>query len=147
MIKLKTLIMEDIHVKAYHGTDSKFKEFDPNFLGTKTDPGFFGWGFYFLDDKNNAKRWGKYVITVEIHLKNPLVVSGISDFIQKSGYKQLPQSISKEQHKNLYKKEIQRITKELINSGYDGVVYERSDGITQYVSFDPKTQIKILDIE
>jgi hypothetical protein len=112
----------------YHGTDASFAAFDDSKLGSRTDPGFFGFGHYFVSDQANAQRWGKNVMAAHIELRNPLVVNGITDFVAKSGQQ-------KTEGKPAYAKEMQRVTKHLISQGYDGVVYHRSDGKTQAVAF------------
>lgn len=42
----------------YHGTDKEFDEFDTNFIGTSTDPGWLGEGFYFYTDYYEASQYG-----------------------------------------------------------------------------------------
>jgi hypothetical protein len=118
---------------AYHGSDVAFTKFDPSKMGSRTDPGFFGRGAYFVSDPDNAARWGKHVITARIDLKNPLVVSGITDFVNKAGQR-------KTNGKAEYAAEINRVTDNLIHQGYDGVIYKRSDGTTQYILFFPDKQ-------
>jgi len=131
------LLRED-GVIAYHGSNVEFDKFDAKKIGSRTDPGFFGQGAYFVSDKENAQRWGKHVITAKITLNNPLTVTGITDFIAKTG--QQPTGGDKTKYAN----EIKRITKELIANGFDGVIYNRSDGTTQYVCFFPDSQIEIV---
>jgi tRNA nucleotidyltransferase/poly(A) polymerase len=113
---------------GYHGTDNLFDIFEDSKIGSRTDPGFFGQGHYFLDDPLTASRWGKYVIEADISLRNPLIVSGISEFVQKSGQ-------SKTNTKEEYLKEMIMVTNKLKESGYDGVVINKSDGRQQYVAF------------
>lgn len=152
MIKLKSLINEGIEERImYHGTDTIFERFDSNFIGTRTDPGFFGRGVYLLDDKDNARRWGKYTMTVEVKLENPMYITGITDFVNKSGYisphARSKKKLSKKQFNELYKNEINRATTNLINKGHDGTVYTNENGVTQFTCFNPETQCKIINIE
>jgi hypothetical protein len=149
VIRLSKLVEEILNNRelVYHGTDVLFNKFDISKIGSRTDPGFFGRGFYFIDDKEIAKRWGKYIVSAYVNLKNPLYTTGIEDFIQKSGYKSpLKNNLSREQNNLLYKKEINRITDELIKKGYDGVIYTNSAGKKQYISFFVEP-IEILKVE
>jgi hypothetical protein len=119
---------------VYHGTDAEFDAFDNAKIGSRTDPGFFGAGHYFVDNEANAARWGNRTIAAYVALENPLVVSGITDFVQKAGQR-------KTEGKQAYAQEMQRVTSDLISKGYDGVMYRRSDGTTQVIAFRPE-QIK-----
>lgn len=47
---------------VYHGTNSKFQQFDKSFM----DRMDYGYGFYFSIDKQYAKDYGKYLLTCEI---------------------------------------------------------------------------------
>jgi hypothetical protein len=132
------LLENNNSIIAYHGSDGEFDKFDPKKMGTRTDPGFFGRGAYFVSDKDNAQRWGKHVITAKIKLNNPLTVSSITEFIAKTG--QQPTGGDKIK----YAAEINRITDELITNGFDGVIFNRSNGTTQYVCFFPNSQIQII---
>ena len=148
MIKLKLLMLEEkVETVVFHGSDSIFKTFDSKFIGSRTDPGFAGRGYYFTDNVDTAKQWGKYIYYVRIRLNNPLHITGISDFIEKSGYEQIPSGLSPGQHKIFYKKEINRVTDYLIKKGYDGIVWKMSNGSMQYVSYFPEQQCEILKIK
>jgi hypothetical protein len=127
-------------IVAYHGTDTKFNNFDDAKIGSRTDPGFFGAGHYFVSDKSNAGRWGTYVVSAELTLKHPLHVNGITDFVNKTGQQQVGSDKLK------YRQEINRVTNELKRNGYDGVIYSRSDGTIQYIVFSSK-DIKVINVE
>ena len=129
--------IEWLQTEVYHGTDAIFDKFDKSKCGSRTDPGFFGVGTYFVDDIENAKRWGKYVVTARITLQNPLKVNGITDFVTKTGQQRIDPKLSKDEQKKAYAKEMRRITDLLIKNGYDGVEYVRENGVKQYVVFDP----------
>ena len=121
---------------VFHGTDSQFDSFDNSKLGSRTDPGFFGAGHYFVSDRNNAQNWGKYVKAAYLSIKNPLYVNGISDFVKKSGMKEIGYMSDKEKYKQLYRAEVLRVTGDLRKKGFDGVIYDRGNGKTQYIVFD-----------
>lgn len=45
---------------VYHGTDRAFKQFSTDFVGSRTDSGFFGRGFYFIDDTEWASSYAEF---------------------------------------------------------------------------------------
>lgn len=55
---------------VYHGTDSRFKKFDASYIG-KTDEGFYGRGFYFTPDKEEASEYGPIIIETNLIIKKP----------------------------------------------------------------------------
>lgn len=63
---------------AYHGTDVEFSAFDPSKIGTTTDQGFLGRGFYFSTDPA-VGRSSKHTLTVKLDIKKPLRVD-LPDF-------------------------------------------------------------------
>lgn len=74
MIKLKNLILEsDFNIgPVYHGTNSKFTEFDISKLGSTTQT--LVNGFFFTDDAILAREFGGHVIVAYLSLKNPMVI-------------------------------------------------------------------------
>lgn len=124
----------------YHGGEQAISKIDAGKFGTRTDPGFFGSGFYMTDDMSNAKRWGSQVTEGTVTLNNPLHVSGITDFYNKTGMKQVSSpSMNQKQIQAAYAKEVERVTSELKSKGYDGIVYTRSDGVKQVTVFYPES--------
>ena len=74
---------------AYHGTPNEFRIFDPSWIGTMHDRGFYGKGFYFTfntDPKWNvfaeseASYYGKVVMPVFLKIENPFDFSTLSDY-------------------------------------------------------------------
>lgn len=65
---------------VYSGSDSAFNVFDRRKIGTRTDSGFTGLGFYFTPNYNTADRYrrGPKGVTRAFYLdvKNPLIVEG-----------------------------------------------------------------------
>ena len=72
---------------VYHGTNKKFFEFSPEKMGTgasaknKNRQSFFGPGFYFAEDYNSARDYGRNVIATFLNIRNP----AYSDLSKKSG--------------------------------------------------------------
>ena len=63
---------------AYHGTPNKFDTFDKNKIGTATDSGFFGEGFYFADYKGEAEYYGNIVTPVYLKIQNPIDIIDVA---------------------------------------------------------------------
>ena len=57
-------------LSVYHGTNSKFDKFDASYMG-QTDDGYYGRGFYFTLDKEEAKDYGMNIIQANLIVKNP----------------------------------------------------------------------------
>jgi len=68
--------VKDSKVKetVYHGTDQEFEEFDPTKIGTATDKGMLGKGFYFSKNKKTAESYGDIIKTARLNIKNPLLI-------------------------------------------------------------------------
>ncbi len=52
----------------YHGSKNKFDSFDKKFIGTSTDDGWLGEGFYFYTDPEQAIQYGDlnaYILNIE----------------------------------------------------------------------------------
>jgi hypothetical protein len=58
----------------WHGTNKKFNKFDLSKIGTSSDMGYFGQGFYFAPTELIADYYGDITIKVFVNLKNPLSV-------------------------------------------------------------------------
>jgi len=127
---------------VYHGTGAEFEAFDLAKVGSYTDTGMFGKGFYFSDSPVLASSYaneagnGANVKPVYLSLKNPLEIDDV---------KKLPvipeaQTIDEMRRAgNLYS---ERLRDKLIEQGYDGVVMDwKSKGKKEYVAFYPE-QIK-----
>lgn len=96
---------------VYHSTDADFDTFDKS----KQKRGFYGQGFYFSNDEETTRHYGKNTIPVYLSIKKPL--EGVS---------------STELRNNLEKYKQQ---------GYDGTIHRYNDGTITYSVFEPN-QIK-----
>ena len=56
---------------VYHGTKNKFTKFSKDKIGSKTDYGYAGKGFYFHIDKDTAKVYGDNVMACYLSVQNP----------------------------------------------------------------------------
>lgn len=63
----------EAQIVAYHGTNNSFDEFDPAKIGSTTDSGQLGRGFYFSTDTAIARsqQWQKNVV---LTINNPLLL-------------------------------------------------------------------------
>ena len=59
---------------VYHTTDAEFTEFDKNLIGSKTDSGYYGTGFYFSPYKET--NYGPNRMEVFLNIKNPRRLKG-----------------------------------------------------------------------
>jgi hypothetical protein len=59
---------------CFHGSNEDFTIFDKNKIGSKTDYGFFGRGFYFTNDKKEAYKLleTNKIIECFLNIKNPI---------------------------------------------------------------------------
>lgn len=109
-------------IVAYHGTDAAFKKFDPERIGESTGAGDWGDGFYFTNDPNVAKTFGKNLMEVRLDLKNPAKNDDLLD-----------QDIQKAVEDMMGFTDVEEI---LSQKGFDGIEYTHKDGTIEYVVFD-----------
>ena len=104
-------------IKAYHGTNAEFTTFEYGHIGESSGVGILGDGFYFTDEKELSKQYGKRTLDCYIRIRNPYMAT--------TG--------------DLYN--LDTITLE--NEGYDGVILKVPKG-TIYMTFESE-QIKSAD--
>lgn len=144
---------------VYHGTKDKFSTFDLDKVGTKTDTGMWGKGFYFSSSKKYAETYsnkafdyktGKVlsdkgiVLNVFLSLKNPYIIKNYND---------IPKIITHNEEIddliNSDKIYSEKFRKTLIDNGYDGVFVKfefdfRGGRDYELVAFE-SNQIKLAD--
>lgn len=128
-IKGSKMIKDNKPMIFYHGSKSDFKKFDKNKIGSETDAGFLGSGFYFYTVYNEAAQYGK-VKAFLLNIKKPY-------YIKQTELEKLSKANSNKVSK--------KFTKDLIAKGYDGV-YDNSLNRGETVVFNTK-QIFYLDID
>ena len=127
---------------VYHGTAATFTVFDYAYYG-KTDWGFAGRGFYFMDSREWAEGYATVaaesggaprVIAAYLRIRSALVVSDYADIPggPKAG--------------GVLSKDVAATMQESVRQlGCDGIIVQgRSGNPTEYVVFDPR-QIKSVD--
>lgn len=104
---------------VYHGSDIKFDSFNVS----KMRNGWLSKGFYFTDNKTEAKHYGDKLYSVYLRLQNPFIIK--SDVIKDDGTIEWAKSI-KEQLYDIYpqlkKNDFKNATDILINKGHDGII-------------------------
>lgn len=122
-------------IKAYHGTpNGKFNTFDKSKVGTSTDFGKLGRGFYFSTKKQVADYYAGYlpsstVMPVYLKLDNPFVLDHNYDNMS---VRELYDSILGKGG-IVDEERSEELTQWLIDNGYDGI---EADG--EYMVLDPK---------
>jgi len=58
-------------MKAYHGTNAVFEEFDSSFCKTASGNEQYGSGFYFTNHEETAKGYGNLIYEVELRIDKP----------------------------------------------------------------------------
>lgn len=64
---------------VFHGSSKAFEEFDEGKIGTATDQGFLGRGFYFGRTEDIAGEFGKNITQATLDIKNPFDFVGLLD--------------------------------------------------------------------
>ncbi len=120
---------------VYHGTQADFETFDLSKFG-KTDSGWFGKGFYFTPNKEQAELYAR---------KNP---DGSSNLLPKEKGRIMPVYLSAKNPFVTDSMVSPDFAEELKQDGYDSIIF-KEDGIevgdiTEIIVFEP-TQIKSVD--
>ena len=139
---------------VYHGTPNQFNTFNRELIGSSTDRGIWGRGFYFTSNKAEAERYTKRgdatgkVKEVFLNIRKPLVIKAEQgdagkEYIQSLYRKHVTDEIFEDPRTTDAKlaEATQKVTDELVENGYDGVVVTYKDGTQEYVVFNPN-QIK-----
>lgn len=122
---------------VYHGTNSKFSSFDKGKIGSATDSGFFGSGFYFTDSKSEAEYYGDIAMPLYLSIQNPLDITevaggsywGLYDNMFEKGALMLDEFGLLNESESAAVKEYQKIKKEFLDKAN---VYETTTFDAQY---------------
>lgn len=139
---------------VYHGTPNQFNTFNRELIGSSTDRGIWGRGFYFTSNKAEAERYTKRgdatgeVKEVFLNIRKPLAIKAEQgdagkEYIQSLYRKHVTDEIFEDPRTTEAKlaEATQKVSDELVENGYDGVVVTYKDGTQEYVVFNPN-QIK-----
>jgi len=128
-------------VGAYHGSPSAFNKFRLDKIGSATDSGMFGEGFYFAGRKKDALPYMRgpngNIKQVDLDIRNPLVLNNSRD---------IPEIIvpnkTLEHMRDAPKNYSKKFRDYLIDNDYDGVVDNIRKRHSQIVALYPE-QISI----
>ncbi|MEE0969940.1 MAG: LPD38 domain-containing protein [Clostridia bacterium] len=116
-----------------HRTPNEFNEFSKEKIGSTTDYGAFGLGFYFSPSDFGAWNYGYNMIEAFLNLKNPLVLNNSNAFDVKEPFYGKDYKWGKS--------ESEKFTEWIKENGYDGVHYDYDGKHDEMVAFEPN-QIK-----
>lgn len=123
---------------VWHRTPNNFTSFDVEKIGSSTDWGAFGMGFYFSADPEQYRMYGQNKLAVFLNAKNPLRLTADNAYEIKAPFFGGDYSWSKESS--------EKFAEWVKSSGYDSVVYiDNGYGVDEYVVYSP-TQIKSAEI-
>ena len=105
-------------VLAYHGTDDEFTVFDKKKIGSKTDYGWFGRGFYFHIDADTSKIYGKN--NMGSYLKINKLLDLNTETRDDEGFDDAMDRLMNKKHEDNESRS-KDFTKWLVANGYDGV--------------------------
>ena len=125
-------------MRVYHRSMSEHTVFDKSKIGSGTDIGVFGRGFYFSNE--DLTSYGTHRYECYLNIRNPYVINGSAEAFK---FKQRMSELAGKDvfNDNLTAADSERLTQELKNEGYDGVVYLDTFGAHEFVAFEPE-QIK-----
>lgn len=133
-------------LRVYHGTDAEFTVFDKRKIGSATDNGMWGRGFYFADNRKTP--YGTKTMEAYLDIRNPLILSDFKTETNLADYLDIDESILTQDYEsglfrplNSY---IAAFTSHVKENGHDGIFVTRNDSMNEYVAFSP-SQIKSID--
>lgn len=151
--KVEDVLLNDItgkSIKAYHGTPHNFDEFDFDKVGTTTDSGMFGNGFYFTEYPEIAKNYAKnngYIKKANLEFKKPLVINTKSQLDEIDSI--VDARVPNETFEDMINgpQNYSKAFKDYVfENGYDSVIDNVGRKGEQYVAFKPE-QIKVRDLQ
>lgn len=131
---------------VYHGTAKDFNTFSTDKIGSTTDEGFFGRGFYFIDSTDWAggyaevageKTGGANIKPVFLAIKNPYIWTDADN-------PKFPEGLTSEEYRDKRIQWTKDFQDKLIKAGYDGIKVQPPGlpyAVTEWVAFHPH-QIK-----
>ena len=121
---------------VYHRTPNKFTSFDVEKIGSSSDFGAFGNGFYFSPFVEQYRLYGKYKIAAYLNARNPFNLNEENVYDTKMAF-----GMSPEGQRGWTRTVSKEFTQWLKDNGYDAVVYKTDYNEEEDVVFNPN-QIK-----
>ncbi len=125
---------------VYHGTNADFDTFDQSKIGTATDMGIWGQGFYFGNIKTP---YGTKQMSVYLKMDNPFAINDFQTIEEIADYLDVSEfnfRLGSDGVIHFAQDQINQITSHIKEKGHDGVIM-RSGNWVEYVVFNPE-QIK-----
>jgi hypothetical protein len=133
----KALDTDNKPLMVFHGTPYRFKAFDKTLIGSQTDEGMYGHGFYFSTSKPEASKYGKYVMSHYLDMKNPIELDAYESLPGKLKSMGLIHEGNGEiNHFGKLTATSKTITEILKANGYDGVIKKDLWGADEYIVFE-----------
>jgi hypothetical protein len=134
---------------VYHGTKSDFDEFSRRKIGSATDPGLYGTGFYFSDHEGTSRNYGDRVIKAHLNIKNPLNLGDFNSKESLAEHLRISPDILSDSGGFIHPttSHTSSFSSALRYAGYDGVIIPRTTKGArgnEIVALDPE-QIKYID--
>lgn len=149
----------------YHGTSTKFDQFDEQYKCTNTEWDNTVHGFFFADKKENAKLFGDTIVEAHLTVLNPIDLRLQSIFNEKSQASVIweilsGQKLNDRKALNILIRDIglgeveemydllntKDANQAFVKAGYDGIISSLGNDEIEYAVFKP-SQIEILSIE
>lgn len=133
---------------VYHGTNAEFNAFDKNKIGSATDDGIWGRGFYFGSSSDTP--YGTVKMPVYLKMENPFLVNDYNTVKEIADYIDVWEGNFNFDENNkvvqFSQSQLDQITSHIKEKGHDGIIVKLGDQWTEYVVFEP-SQIKSVNNE
>ncbi len=143
---------------VYHSSDMLFKKFDISKI-TNLRGDLYGGGFYFTNNVDYSKKFGKYTYKCLITLNNPLILTipkkantqltellNLIADISESNYERIKDNINYQSYTTAFRDIRKYLSFNDIRNIFDGVIGYCEEGGKEYVVYNP-SDIEILDVE
>jgi hypothetical protein len=131
---------------VYHGTNNEFDTFDKNKIGTATDDGIWGRGFYFGSVSDTP--YGTVKMPVYLKMENPFIVNDYKTVEEIADYLDVWEGNFNFDENNkvvmFSQSQLNQITSHIKEKGHDGIIVKLGEKWIEYVVFEPE-QIKSID--
>lgn len=127
---------------VYHGTDADFTVFDRAMIGSATDDGLWGRGFYFANSDNTP--YGNRIMALFLNIRNPFIFNEYKSAEEIGDYLDIWDGhFKKDARWGIFRpvgRGAEQITSHTKEKGHDGIMITM-DKWTECISFEPN-QIK-----
>lgn len=128
---------------VFHGSNQSFDVFDIKKIGSHTDVGMWGKGFYFTNNEKTSKAYGNNVSQFYLKMNNPFIINDYKTKEDMAEYLEISEDILIKDGRGLIRPLttfVNQFTSEVKYKGHDGIILNR-DVVSEYIVFKPN-QIK-----